>query len=324
MRGPNLGRMIAERCVSMPRTQRIDIVPAPTEEGARIGRVQVVRLGAGFLLGILALVAGACGPDSGGVTPPAIPPPSPPILLPDGQDTVFLQVERSAGFVLIEYSIGQPPLHRLTVGGDLYYEGPTPEIFPGPLLPNLRRARLSEAAFREVLLAISATALAETDDEQILEYASIIADAPHTTFIFTDRAGEHRLGVYALLAGRFADPRVAPLVRLLETLGRVAERADHESWRGERLQVWALRSEPFPEPDLATVEPWPLSAPPAPAERVDCRVLEGEEASRLHRLFAGANHGYRWEHEESLYQLVPRALFPGEAGCAGASPGANP
>lgn len=279
------------------------------------------RLAAGLLFG---LAAAACGSDSGGVSPPPvtrppIPPLRPPIQLPDGEDTVFLQVEQSPGFVPVEYSIGRAPLYRLTVAGDLYDEGPTPAIFPGPLLPNLRHARLPEAALDEVVRAVAATALPETDDEQILEYTSIIADAPHTTFILTDRAGEHRLGVYALFAGRFRDPRAAPLARLMETLDRVAGDADHEPWRGERLQVWVLRAEPFPEPDLATVEPWPLAAPPAPAERVDCRVLDGEEASRLHALFAGANHGYRWEHEDSLYQLVPRALFPGEAGCADAS-----
>ena len=279
-------------------------------------------LAAGLFLG---LVAGACGSDSGGVPPPTvapppIPPPPTPIRLPDGEDTVFLQVEESPGYVPIEYSIGRAPAYRLTVAGDLYYEGPAPEIFPGPLLPNLRHARLPEAALDEVVRAVTATALAETDDEQILEYASIIADAPHTTFVLTDRAGEHRLGVYALFAGPFSDPRVAPLKALSDTLGRVAEDADHESWRGDRLQVWVLRAEPFPEPDLATVVPWPLAAPPAPEERADCRVLDGAEASRLHSLFERANHGYRWEHEDSLYQLVPRALFPGEAGCAGADP----
>lgn len=231
---------------------------------------------------------------------------------------MFLQVELSPGFVPVEYSIGRAPLHRLTVAGDLYHEGPAPEIFPGPLLPDLRRARLPDAALDEVVRAVAATALPETDDEQILEYASIIADAPSTTFVLTDQAGEHRLGVYALSAGRFRDPRAAPLARLLATLDRVAEAAEHEPWRGERLQVWVLRAEPFPEPGPATSAPWPLAAPP-PAERADCRVLDGEEAGRLHAVFAAANHGYRWEHGDSLYQLVPRALFPGEAGCADSS-----
>ncbi len=300
--------------------------PARADDAPGRRARSLAPLAAGLLLG---LVAGGCGRDSGGVSPPTVapppnpptPPPTPPrpIRLPDGADTVFLQVELSAGFVPIEYSIGRAPLYRLTVAGDLFHEGPTPEIYPGPLLPNLRHSRLPETALDEVVRAVTATALAETDDEQILEYASIIADAPVTTFILTDRAGEHRLGVYALSAGPFSDPRVAPLKALSDTLGRVAGEAESESWRGDRLQVWALRSGPFPDPDLATVAPWPLAAPPA-AARADCRVLEGEEASRLYALFNTANHGYRWEHEGTRYQLVPRALFPGEAGCAGADP----
>ena len=274
---------------------------------------------AGSLLA-LAVAAAGCGGDSvpvtvpppPPVTPPTTPPP-PPLVLPEDEDAVFFEVRLQAGFVPVEYSLGRAPLYRLTVAGDLYFEGPIAEIYPGYLLPNLRHARLDEDAFVEVLGALAPLALPATDDDFIDEFVRIVADAPSHEFLLTDQEGTHRLSVYALFVGEFSDPRGALLKRLLDVLGRVADISGAERWRGDRLQVWVLEAEPFHEPDLATEAAWPLAAPPgAPG---DCRVFEGEEAARLLRVFEPANHGYRWTHEGSLYQLLARPLFPDEPGC---------
>lgn len=277
-------------------------------------------LRAAWLLAVLGFAA--CGGDSGTTprrpTPPPVPPPPPPIVLPEGDDTVWLEVEQHPGYVPIAYAIGRASLYRLTVGGDLYFEGPTPAIFPGYLLPNLRHTRLGDGAFARILAAAAALRLSEIEEEVITDLASIVADAPTTTVIQTDRAGEHRLSVYALDFEEHTDPRVPLVKSLLNLLGSASDLLGSEEWRGDRLQVWVLASEPFREPDLATDEPWPLAEPPGPVDEPDCRVFEGAERARLFTLFESANHGYRWLHEGNRYQLIPRPLFPGEEGCAGA------
>ena len=270
----------------------------------------------------VALGLAACGGEPGPTLPrpmpPPVPPPAPPIVLPEGDDTVWLEVEQHPGYVPIEHSVGRAPLYRLSVGGDLYFEGPTPSIFPGYLLPNLRHTRLGDAAFARVLAAAAALRLAEIEEEVITDLASIVADAPTTTVIQTDRAGEHRLSVYALYFEEHTDPRVPLVKSLLETLGNASDLLGSEEWRGDRLQVWVLASEPFREPDFATEEPWPFAEPPRPVGEPDCRVFEGAERARLFALFRSANYGHRWLHEGNHYQLIPRPLFPGEEGCEGA------
>ena len=273
---------------------------------------------AAFIL--VALGLAACGGDSGTTPrrPTPRPAPPPPIALPDGDDTVWLEVEQDPGYILIEYALGRAPLYQLTVGGDLYFEGPTPSIFPGYLLPNLRHTRLGGFAVARIRAVAARLRLSEIDEEVITDLASIVADAPTTTVIQRGRTGEHRLSVYALDFDEHTDPRVPLVKSLLDLLGSASDLLGSEEWRGDRLQVWVLPSEPFWEPDLATEEPWPLAEPPGPGDEFDCRVFEGAERARLWAVFEPANHGYRWLHEGNHYQLLPRPLFPSEEGCAGA------
>lgn len=289
--------------------------PAIREARRRLARPLV---GTALFLAVLGLAA--CGGDSGTTPrrPTPRPAPPPPIALPDGDDTVWLEVEQDPGYILIEYALGRAPLYQLTVGGDLYFEGPTPSIFPGYLLPNLRHTRLDDFAVARIRAAAAQLRLSGSDDEVITDLANIVADAPTTTVTQRDRTGEHRLSVYALYFDEHTDPRVPLVKALLDLLGSASDFLGSEEWRGDRLQVWVLASEPFWEPDLATEEPWPLAEPPGPPGEPDCRVFEGAERARLLAVFEPANHGYRWLHEGNHYQLLPRPLFPSEEGCADA------
>lgn len=281
---------------------------------SRVSRRTAFRAVSAILVGLAGCV-GDSGTTPRRPTPPVVPPPAPSIALPDGEDTVWLEVEQHPGYVPIEYAIGRAPLFQLTVGRDLYFEGPTPSIFPGYLLPNLRHARLNEAAFARIHAAAAELRLSEIEAEVITDLADIVADAPTTTVIQRDRTGEHRLSVYALYFEEHTDPRVPLVHALVDALGDASNFLGSEEWRGDRLQVWVLRSEPFWDPDFATEEPWPLADPPRPDDRAECRVFEGAEAARLLAVFRPANHGYRWVHEGNHYTLVPRPLFPSEEGC---------
>ena len=110
-------------------------------------------------------------------------------------------------------------------------------------------------------------------------------------------------------------------------------RAFHTSWRcwrcskrpswdfipylGDRLPVITVFDVPPSEPPDRDERPWPLSNAPQRDDdtRFSCRVFEGAEAAELMETFATAHETTRWLLGEERFELLARALFPGEAGC---------
>ncbi len=253
--------------------------------------------------------------------PPPTPPPPPPsgLQLPDDPAAVILEVWLHLGPPLgIEFTLGRPPLYWLTAGGDLYVEGPTPEIWPYRLLPNLLATTLDEAVFAAALEDLAASTLPEVDDLTILEPTGMLADAPLTEFRFNDTAGNaHAIWVEGLFAGAHRDPRVASLKALADRFETAAATAG--AYRGDRVQVIVGFDVPPPDPEDRNDLLWPLPEPPARTAdgAFPCHVFEGATASRLLELFGNANHATRWVWEDERIFLFARELFPGEDGCRG-------
>lgn len=281
--------------------------------------------GTGLALALLALGGGpAC---DGGATPtapplpPPVAPPPPPVELPADPDALFLVVEMGGGFVPIEYSLGQPPLFALSVGGELWSRAPVPEIYPGPLVPGILHSRIGEEAFDTVLGFIAELGLPDVavDELEMIrqpEDGPILADAPGVEVRFTDPAGSRRLVIEAFVSSSHRDPRVDQVRDLVEHLdGSVPP--DAPAWSGERLQVWAGPAEAFHDPELAVVRPWPLAEPPHGEDHFVCQVLEGRPARDLFETLQSAHHGFRWENQGALYQVLGRWLIPGEPTCEG-------
>lgn len=273
---------------------------------------------------LLFLLAG-CGTDAPPAAPVPEPPPVPPtepdpgpLELPDDPEALFLEVWRSPGFVPVEFALGRPPLYALTVGGGFFFEGPATAIWPGPILPPIRAAELADDDVAEVISAIDATALLESDDLRIRQPAGepMIADAPTVEVTLRDRGGSHRIVVEGFGAVRHSDPRVAPVADLVGLLGRLAGNAQSSAWAGDRIQVYASHGPRLPDAFILNVEPWPLPDPPPEGEgEFTCLMYGGEVASRLLAVFGAANHGTRWDHEGELRQIMARSLLPREEAC---------
>ena len=288
---------------------------------------QRVPIPAGGLALVLLLGGAAgCGSDSEPAPttpPPAEPPPTgtPPetLDLPDDPEVFFLEVWEGAGFVPIEYRLGRPPGYAVTVGAEFYYEGPTIEIFPGPLLPNQQHGWLTAEDREAIIEAAAATGVSSVQDETIAQPATgpFIADAPIYEILVRDRHGSHLLRVEALGSAAHTDPRVLAVRDLLDRLGRASAETPSEPYRGERIQVYASASPMLPDAAVLNERPWPLPDPPPgdEAEGFDCRTYEGPVAAGLLDLFWSANHGTRWDYQGGLHQLLARSLLPGEEPC---------
>lgn len=273
-------------------------------------------LGSAALCSLMALAA--CG---GGSDPPTVPPrpgpaPPPDLNLPDDPDAVILEVWMHRGPIIqVEYSIGRPPRYWLTAGGGLTVEGPEPEIWPPPLLPNLLATTLDGADFAAALEDIAASTLPNVEDLTILEPTGFLADAPYTEFRFRDTAGVHVISVEGLFAVQHRDPRALALKALAEKFETATETAG--AYRGDRVQVIVGFDVPLPQPEDRDDREWPLPEPPARTDdgTYPCHVFEGPTAAGLLELFGSARMTTRWVWEDERIFLSARELFPGEEGC---------
>ena len=292
----------------------------PSRAGGRIGWPTLH-----FLLVALAV---GCGADDAPAptTPP--PPPEPPPVgpppdtldLPDDPEHFFLEIWELPGFVPIEYSLGRPPRYAVTVGADLFYEGPTIEIFPGPLLPNIQRARVSADHLAAIVEATAATGVSQVEDvEDIGQPTSgpFIADAPTFEILLRDRRGSHLLRVEALGSVAHTDPRVSAIRELLDRLDRASAESPAASYVGDRIQVYVSADAVPLDPSVLNARPWPLPDPPPGDDQdgFECREYGGPVAAGLLDIFREANHGTRWDHQGTLHQLLARSLLPREEAC---------
>ena len=229
-------------------------------------------------------VAAACGDGEPGSTPtttlgttstlpspttgpPATtePPPSvttqPP--LPVDPNRRLLVVRREGGLVPPEFFLGQLPLYTLFADGRLVYQGATPAIFPGPLLPAVVQIDIGESGIAEVLAAVTAVGLQDITELYNSDAIAQVADGPNTEVTYYDENGEHLFSVYALEIAQQTDPQVLELGELVRLLDRLAATIDAtQPFITERLQVIAREQAPNVDDPSVVVTNWPLAIPP--------------------------------------------------------------
>ena len=117
-----------------------------------------LRLLAFSLVAVVAV--GACSGAGAGSTATASPEPSESptsgeISYPTGSDDLVLRFRYVGGFAPPSAHLMDLPVVSVYGDGTVIVPGPLPAIYPGPALPNLQRATISQAGM-QVLLAAGA------------------------------------------------------------------------------------------------------------------------------------------------------------------------
>ena len=212
------------------------------------------------------------------------------------------------------------PMYTLFGDGRLIYEGPSPAIWPGPLLPAMLQVDIGSEGLADVLADVSRVGLPRMLELYNGDAANQVIDGPNTVVTYFDVAGEHLFSVYALRDADHKDPRVLLLADLVNRLDQLA--ADSPSVgpvEVERLQVLANAATVNLDVPLSVVEQWPLSITPADMTELDfavrCFVIAVPEESDAFEAFQKAHQMTFFEFEDVAYRFTVRPLLTGETGC---------
>lgn len=239
---------------------------------------------------------------------------------PVDPDRRVLVVHRGGGLVPPEFLLDRLPLYSLYADGRLVYEGATPAIYPGPLMPAIVQVNIGADGFAEVMAAVEATGLPTFEELRNNDAINQVADGPQTEVTYFDDNGEHLFSVYALEIADHKDPQVLALANLMTLLDRLsATSPDAGSFTIDRLQVIASSQTADPDQPEAVVEPWPLSSLPEEMDEYDmalrCAVVDVDDEQPALDVFRGAHQLTFFESGEVVYRVTVRPLLTGEVGC---------
>src|SRR5690606_23412297 len=102
------------------------------------------------------------------------------------------------GFVPVEFNLDRMPRYQLMADSTLFFQGPVPEIYPGPLMPNIQKTKVGESVMDDVRALVDELGLADIDERIDDSGSELVADATTEFITYLDENGAHRLGVYAL------------------------------------------------------------------------------------------------------------------------------
>ena len=228
------------------------------------------------------------------------------------------------------------PYALITADGLVVTQGPVPAIFPGPLLPNLQGAPISEAGYDRVVTRARALGLLDGDGD---------VTPPET--MPGSLSGLIELRVEGALRQITGDPNRTiecittpcdPAPGSPEAFGTFwREIGDLRSLVGDELgadapyhpEGYALLIGVTPPDDAGLapqVLPWPLETPLAAtgmpigdADLPRCATIEGEDAATLEATFAAANQLTQWADAggdaADAMSIAVRPLLPGDDPC---------
>jgi hypothetical protein len=256
---------------------------------------------------------------------------------PTGADELVLRMEVGGGFVPVEYNLRTVPGVSLFGDGRLVTTGPVIEIYPGPAMPNLQVAQLTEEGVQAILAEAQKAGL--LGEDATYDYPCV-ADLPTTTFTVVAEGQTHTVSAYALgfeagttgATGPCGDAAIDAEARA-KLLAFSTELGDLRGWLPEgsigddmpytptELRVYVRPYVGNPDLEQQPTE-WPLSTPLASFGAADknldetrCGVVSGADLETLLPLANAANELTPWKSDGKDYALIFRPLLPDEHGC---------
>ena len=243
----------------------------------------------------------------------------------DAPDEIFLTVTSEGGFIPVEFNLERMPRYMLLRDGTLFYQGPVPAIFPGPLLPNVQVTTVGADVRDEISLLLDELGIADIDEFIDDSGADMVADASTEVITYFDDNGAHRLGIYALgLTEAGASPERVLANELIQVLDDASMQGQSTTYQPERLQVAAGPAIEFDE-GMSQTKAWPLDIAygdmPEWGMGWRCAEIEGDAVASLFQTFSQANQATHWDTGDELVSIKARPLLPGEVACTGAPQG---
>ncbi len=241
---------------------------------------------------------------------------------------LILRVQTSGGLVPPGMILTEVPGWTMFGDGRVIVPGAQPEIYPAPLLPNLRVMQLRPDEMQKIVAAADEAGLLGPDAHYDV---GGVADAGTTTFTLTVAGKVHTISAYALGIGTQQDPALAAarqklmdfdakLADLPSFLGRQIPDATFEP-AGMRLFVRVAEPPSDSSQPTAQTLAWPLSFDPVAAGQptrnpgTTCVAISGRDLSQFEQAASAANSQTVWTFGRARYWIQVRPLYPNESGC---------
>lgn len=252
------------------------------------------------------------------------------IVYPTSADDLVFRVEFGGGLVPIEAIFTSMPMLAVYGDGRVISQGPIPEIYPGPALPNLQVAKLSPAGMHQLLAAARDAGLFEMG----IDYGQpAVADGSTTTFTIAADGKVFETSIYFLAAENASDAALsdAQVERRLRVVDFQAKFGDLAGWLGEELgpvepfewralSILIMAGDP-PVVDPSGIEPrivdWPLADLATLGEvhpQGRRAVISGADLETVRPLVQRADALTFWKSGGAVYSLLLRPLLPDETG----------
>jgi hypothetical protein len=221
------------------------------------------------------------------------------------------------------------PEFALYGDGRIIVQGPVIEIYPAPLLSNLRVLHVTPDEIQKVLAAADAAGLLGPDARFD---ATGVYDLDSSVFITTVAGRTHRISAYALYAQFKADDPAVNAARaglmtyrekitdLSKFLGRQV--SDEEVYEPSSMRVFVAPTDATDSQGTTRqVVDWPLALDPATAgEQIGnatfrCIALGGVDLAAFVTVAKTANGLTVWKASSGRYSVLVRPNFPDESGC---------
>ena len=233
---------------------------------------------------------------------------------PNGADDVVVRIAYEGGFIPVEMAFLNLPTLLVSGDGHVFVQGPVPEIYPGPLLPNIQVSPVTEAGIQDLLgLADEHGLLAD------VEYTdpTNIADAPNTVVEIAANGETFRHSAYALGIDDETDPARQALADFVAAAtgdwlyGPNPEVGPQEQFQSEHFLIRASEVGDYAGDIEPTVVDWPADASVRLADAGECATIPTAEVGEL---FASANQLTFFAEGGITYQLTVKPQLPGD-GC---------